>query len=707
MPHAFKATTVHVVARLVLFAWLCSGQVYAQASDEGSDTEDDDQVTELASMEIIGHFNSRRILGFTGSAHVISSDDIEAQQTTTLLPTLNRVPGLRMEQRSPGSYRLAMRGSLIRSPFGIRNVKIYLDEFSLTDAGGNTYLNLMDPASIASIHVLKGPDGSLYGANSGGVIRLQPKGFDVLQNRGSVLLSGGSYGLKQEQLSVQRRVNDEYGFSFDQSFFQSDGYRDHSVLDRKTYQTAHQWRYSDSNELRFLAFYSDLHYETPGGLTESQRRENPRQSRPATAFTPSAEEQQAGIYNETLFAGVVHEARINDRLTHSISLFGSDTDFENPFITNYEFRTEKNAGLRTYFSYQDSLSADIDWEMQWGLEAQKGWNNIINYDNAQGRPGALQARDELDNSRAGLFYRGMLNIDNRWTVEGSLGLNYAAIDYVSDDDQTSEIAGRISFGRIWMPRLATAYLLTDNVAVRASVSKGYSPPTLAEVRSSDNIINTELEPESGINYEVGLRWENPGRRFMADISAYHYTMDNGIVRQLRADGAEYFVNAGEIEQQGIEAALESYLITPQSDGFIQSLSMQSGLAYQHYRFGQYQVDGNDYSGNPVTAVPEWVLSNTLSFDFKHNLGLNISHYYTDRIPLNDANTMFSEAYHLLQIKARWQHRLSSTLQMDVFAGINNALNKDYSLGNDINAFGNRYFNPAPKRNYYAGVKVLF
>jgi Outer membrane receptor proteins, mostly Fe transport len=213
--HAFKATTVHVVARLILLAWLCSGQVYGQAPIEGSDTAEDDKVTELESMEIIGHFNSRRILGFTGSAQVISSDDIEAQQTTTLLPALNNVPGLRMEQRSPGSYRLAMRGSLIRSPFGIRNVKVYLDEFPLTDAGGNTYLNLIDPASIALIHVLKGPDGSLYGANSGGVVRLQPKGFDVLQNQGSLLLSAGSFGLQQAQLSVQRSVSNDYSFSFD------------------------------------------------------------------------------------------------------------------------------------------------------------------------------------------------------------------------------------------------------------------------------------------------------------------------------------------------------------------------------------------------------------------------------------------------------------------------------------------------------------
>src|SRR5690606_8225943 len=186
----------------------------------------------------------------------------------------NTLAGIRMEERSPGSYRLAMRGSLIRSPFGIRNIKIYLDEFPLTDAGGNTYLNLIDPASISSIHVLKGPDGSLYGANSGGVIRIQPKGFNVNQNQGSLLLSGGSFGLFQEQLSVQRKVNDKYSFSVDQSFTRSDGYRENSVLNKKTFQTAHKWQYSKNNVLRFLALYSDLIYHTPGGLTESQMQEN-------------------------------------------------------------------------------------------------------------------------------------------------------------------------------------------------------------------------------------------------------------------------------------------------------------------------------------------------------------------------------------------------------------------------------------------------
>ncbi len=42
-------------------------------------------------------------------------------------------------------------------------------------------------------------------------------------------------------------------------------------------------------------------------------------------------------------------------------------------------------------------------------------------------------------------------------------------------------------------------------------------------------------------------------------------------------------------------------------------------------------------------------------------------------------------------------------KLNIFCGIDNLLNQNYSLGNDINAFGGRYYNPAPSRNYYAGI----
>ncbi|RYD96018.1 MAG: TonB-dependent receptor, partial [Sphingobacteriales bacterium] len=293
--------------------------LYGQVTDSTASN------AELAPVEVIAYFNRQPVLGLTAAAQTITSATIEAQQTTTLLPAINTVAGMRMEERAPGSYRLAMRGSLIRSPFGIRNVKVYLDEFALTDAGGNTYLNLIDPAAVDQIHILKGPDGSLYGANSGGVLRLQPKGFMIKENKGTLLLSGGSFGLFQEQLSVQRKVTDHYSFSVDQSFTRADGYRENTALNKKTLQTAHKWQYAKRSELRFVAFYTDLDYRTPGGLTEAQMLENPKMARPASGTIPSAKEQKAGIQNKTFFGGVVHHTRINDHLSHTISFFGAHT----------------------------------------------------------------------------------------------------------------------------------------------------------------------------------------------------------------------------------------------------------------------------------------------------------------------------------------------------------------------------------------------
>lgn len=677
--------------------------LYGQVTDSISKIK---EIEHLEPLEIIAYFNQQPLLGLTASAQSISSSMIEAQQTNTLLPAINTVAGLRMEERSPGSYRLAMRGSLIRSPFGIRNVKIYLDEFSLTDAGGNTYLNLIDPISLSTIHVLKGPDGSLYGANSAGVIRIQPKGFDVQGNQGTLLLSGGSFGLFQEQLSIQRKVNDNYSFSIDQSFTRSDGYREHTALNKKTFQTAHKWNYSNRNELRFFALYSDLEYNTPGGLTESQMRKNPRIARPASGAVPSAEEQNAAIFNKTFFGGIVHDTRFSERFSHTISFFGSHTDFENPFITNYEFRKENNLGIRTYFSYKDETNAQAKWQMQFGFEGQKGWNRIDNYDNDRGRPVASQAMYRLNNTQSSLFYRANINLYDRWTIETSIGFNQAEISYSQRYPEVVNPDGHISFKNMWMPRIATSYLLTENLAVRGSVSKGYSPPTIAEVRSSDNLINSELKAETGVNYEIGMRMETTDRRFITDISCYNYNMNNGIVRQLRDNGAEYYVNAGEVKQKGVEASVWAYLLPLQKSSLIESLNVQSAVSYNYYRFGNYRVDDNDYTGNKVTAIPDWMWVTSLSITFPREIGLNISHNYTSSIPLNDANSVFADKYHLIQAKATFDWKTGFS-QVQVFAGIDNLLNEKYSLGNDINAFGNRFFNPAPARNYYAGAKISF
>ena len=677
---------------LILFSYSASAQ---------TNTTDSTQI-EMQPVEVKQYFNKQTILKLTSSAHTVSRANIDAQSPTSLTSAINTVAGIRMEERSPGSYRLAMRGSLIRSPFGIRNTKIYFDELPFTDASGNTYLNLIDPNAIMGIQIIKGPDGSLFGANSGGVIRINPIGFSPTHDAISLQITGGSYGLIQENLAIKKSINDKYQFSLNHSYLKSDGYRENSALNRNTFQTAQQWTYHPDATLKLLALYTNLHYQTPGGLTLQQYKDNPRAARPAGGQNLSAIDQKAAIYNNTFYSGISHNYKISSRLTHFIGVFGSYTDFENPFITNYEYRIEKNLGTRTFISY-DNLESIIPFQFQLGLEAIKGWNSINNFDNYKGVATNTQAKDGLDNEQLNIFARAQVDLTNKWLLEGSLGLNKNNIHYETLFPTTHVNKGEIAFKNVWMPRITSSYEVTPTMALRASISKGYSPPTIAEVRASDNVINVHLLAESGINYEIGYKLKSKDQHWLVDLSAYSYQMNNGIVRQLNDAGKEFYNNAGEMNQKGIELSLWTFWKF--NNQIIKSVQFNLATALNHYRFGQYNVANNDYSANKITSVPDWTISNTLQFIFAQKFELNIYHNHTSQIPLDDANTQFSSKYDLLQARVNWSNKLSKKLEYMLFVGADNLFNEKYSLGNDINAFGGRYFNASSPSNFYAGIKL--
>jgi len=687
--------------RNYLLAAIClCGKLYAQTTDSINNR--------LEQVEIKAYFNKQPLLRLTSSAAVLSQQRIQSQQSPALVAVMNTVPGLRMEERSPGSYRLALRGSMLRSPFGVRNVKIYLDDFPLTDAGGNTYLNLIDPYTIDQINILKGPDGSIYGANSGGVISLYSKGFNTLTKpEVNLQLTGGSYGLFQQQLNAVLPINQTQQLAINQSWTRSDGYRQHSSLNRKTIQLNYNWQYAKHSELKFTGFYTDLGYQTPGGLTAAQMESDRRQSRPKGGPNPSATEQKAAIYDKTFFGGVSNQTSISSKLTLFANVFGSSNQIKNPFITNYEKRDEKNLGTRLYLSYVDQLSKNLKYELQVGLEAQKGWYDIDNYDNNQGQAGNPQAKDKLENSQQSFFARTQLAWLERLQVELSIGLNENKIAYQQRYPVAQENKAAINFGNTWMPRAALSYLAMPTLAVRASISKGFSAPTIAEVRSSDNIINKDLRPETGTNHEFGVRWHLWNRRVILDAAAYTYQMDDAIIRQVRESGAEYFQNAGKIDQKGIEASIFAYLLTPRSAGLIRSLQVGSNFSLNDYSFKNYQIGDKNYSGNKLTAVPKTVWVNTLNVLFPYQLHLDLLSNLTAAIPLDDANTVYAKRYHLLQGKISWSKAVGHGHKVSIFAGADNLLNQRYSLGNDINAFGGRYFNPAPLRNYYGGMNLNF
>ena len=109
----------------------------------------------------------------------------------------------------------------------------------------------------------------------------------------------------------------------------------------------------------------------------------------------------------------------------------------------------------------------------------------------------------------------------------------------------------------------------------------------------------------------------------------------------------------------------------------------------------------------LTGVPEQVLVTGVQVLFPRHIYVYAAYNYTVRLPLNDGNTVFAPHYNLVQAKAGWEQRLNLKTWFKVYAGIDNLLNEKYSLGDDLNAVGNRYYNAAAPRNYYAGFSLVY
>lgn len=234
-------------------------------------------------------------------------------------------------------------------------------------------------------------------------------------------------------------------------------------------------------------------------------------------------------------------------------------------------------------------------------------------------------------------------------------------------------------------------------------AKGFSPPALAEVRPSDGNFYGDLSAESGWNYEAGIKGELFDQRLQFDVAGYFFKLENAIVRRNNTAGAEFFVNAGGTEQKGIEAMLK-YKLRTKGQSFFSGWNLWSSYSYQPYRFTEYRQTTNDYSGNELTGVPRNIWVSGMDIETRKGIYMHLSVNATSALPLTDANDVYATAYNLLQAKLGYRCKQKKT-QLDIFAGIDNLLNQNYSLGNDINGAGRRYYNPAQGRNIFAGFQI--
>ncbi len=655
-----------------------------------------DSVRYLQEFTVTAFKSNRPVAEVAGSISLLTNKTLTRFSGSSLLPAINTIAGVRMEERSPGSYRFSIRGSLLRSPFGVRNIKFYRDGLPFTDGGGNTYLNLLDFDAISSMEIIKGPGASLYGAGTGGVVLMNSPIDNEEATRLSI--SGGSYGLLRMHASTKLELSNRSTIAIRSAYQQADGYREHAKM--KRFNAGIDWQYQLGGNGKITTSYlmGNLYYQTPGGLTKAQVEEDPRQARPATPVFPGAVAQQAAVTNQTHLISTAYEAELHQHLLVKAGVITSLTDFKNPTIRNYEKRIEKNIGVRAEAQYKHKLF-NVDNKFSVGGELQYFNSPLQVYTNVGGVATTLQEDDLLSSFNGLLFLQSEADLPGNFFLTTGVSLNMLRYQF-SRKSASPSIDQTRNFSPSLFPRIGLVKKFLNGYSLHSSISQGFSPPSLAEVRPSTGTYNNTLNAEIGLNTEVGMRG-HLFKKVSFDLVAYNFKLNDAIVIQRNNDGAEYFVNAGKTSQQGVELSFVYDNIHLWKD----VITIDFFLSYtgQYYFFKDYVQDGNDYTDKRITGVAPNVLSTGIDVKIKEGFYFNTTANYYDHIPLNDANTVFAPYFWLITTKVGYKHQ--GKLPVDVFFFIDNLLDEKYSLGNDLNALGGRYYNAAAGRNFSIGVEI--
>jgi iron complex outermembrane receptor protein len=409
---------------------------------------------------------------------------------------------------------------------------------------------------------------------------------------------------------------------------------------------------------------------------------------------------------------VKHEFTDDFKTTTSIFYTYSDHYEPRPFNILDEFTN--GFGLRTVFNKSfDFLNRKAEWTFGGELfKDEYHWKTIENLyqeNNGNGSlEGMLLSYNEEFRQQLNLFSSVTLPILEDVTMQ--FGVNYNKTNYDFQDEfnsgETNKSISR-SFDAIVAPNLNVLYQFTKTQNVFANVSYGFNYPSLEEALTPEGLINAEISPEKGFNYEIGSESFFFQRKLHILASVYVLDIKDLLVAQRIDDDQFIGRNAGRTLHKGLE--LSSDYKFKLGEDFI--ISPYVNATFNWHRFKDFISDNTDFSGNKLTGVPAMTIASGIGFQY-HKIALFTNQLYVGEMPINDANSLYSDAYTILNLKLTYDTQLFKTLDFRLNFGINNVLDSQYASAILINATGfnnsePRYYYPGNPRNYYGGISFRY
>jgi len=669
-------------------------------------TQTTKDTTALSEVILIGSPIQNTMQKTASSVGLISAKEISQTDGVILTPLLNKTAGVYMQQGTLNTNRITIRGIGARSQFSTNRVKAYFEEIPLSTGEGETTLEDIDLSVLNKIEIIKGPNSSSFGAGLGGVINLFGNQSSKENSFVKSSTTVGSFGLIKNSFSGQI-TNSKTNLYANYSNLQSDGFRANSSYDRQSINLFGKHQLSEKGKLNFIGIATRLKAYIPSSINQTDFDNSPE-----IAASNWAAAQGFESYDKLLL-GIGYDHQFSEKWNWNSNLFSNFKKAYEPRPFDILEDNIMNFGVRSKLNYTDKLFS-LPTKMSLGTELFREKYTFSLYENlyqTQPNQGSIQGDKFSDASQnrnyVNFFWQMEMQLSSKLNLESGLAFNqtnYTQKDEFQIDENTKE---KYSFDAILSPRIGLSYELSKGKNIYTSVSKGFSHPTVAETLTPEGQLNPNILPEIGINYEIGFKGNFLKNKIYTEVNLYVTTIQNLLVARRVAEDQYVGINAGESLHQGIEFLINGKIISTEK---IQLNAYISG-SLNHFEFIDFINNDNDFSGNQLPSVPEFQWNFGLDFTAK-SFTFSTSYRTVGKMFLNDANSLSSQPYQLLDINTNYTFSIWKNLKVNLQFGIQNSLDEKYAASVLPNAvgFGNaapRYFYPGNPRNYYGGINLTY
>ncbi|REG87650.1 TonB-dependent receptor family protein [Winogradskyella sediminis] len=637
----------------------------------------------------------------------ISSEKFEIYSPVDLVSAINETPGVYIQSGAINTNRIVIRGVGSRTLYGTNKIRAYFNGIPITNGIGETAIDAFDPEDISNIEIVKGPKATQYGTNLGGTLLLNSQQASDGETHFKSNLTLGSFGLIKNNISLATKAN-KLALNLNYDHIRLDGFRDNNMYNRKAVLLTSNYKFNPKNDIGILINYTDYFAEIPSSIGYTAFNEDPSQA----AFTWNA--AQGFEDNKQVLVGLNYTHRFSNNFSNTTSVFYNYLDHYEPRPFNILDEYTNGYGVRTLFA-KDFKFLSQTAHLSFGGELysdQYHWKTIENRYENNNNHGSLEGELLSDNQEQRNNLNGFATITLPFTkkLKAQLGINVNTTNYKFKDEfnvgENNKNADR-DFNPIIAPNLNVLYQFTSNINAYANISRGFNYPSIEETLTPDGIINPDLGPETGLNYEIGSTLFLFKRKMRLQLTAYLLDIDNLLVADRIGEDQYIGRNAGKTEHKGLE--LSASFIQTLSNGF--SFSPYINAEITDHRFIDFIDSETDYSGHQLTGVPEVKINGGLQFSFK-NVNLNTNVLHIGEMPLNDANTLSSKAYTVFNTKLSFKGAITSKFNIEINLGINNFTDEKYASSVLINAVGfgdsePRYYYPGMPRNWFSGIKMAY